>query len=649
MKQDDYNKFKVFLLKNLSFFTLFLDCINRDQNTIVNNLKNIKYFEYKESKINLAKLFLLNLLLDEYSFVIVEIITNDYIKEIIKFIKKIDDENKNSQKTLFIGCSEKNNNRNNENDGKDERIIDHLGLVLCAKTIIKLIDFYIKKTDKHNKDKEKECNENKKKECNEDEEKKLVEEKVKMKQIIEENVSIFSDYDLGYELENIIEKGFPEIYIELINNIIIKIKSNHKEYKYENLIEKLDLETINIIELIQNEKTNFLFKKINDNIQKYEIIRKEDLTNENKINFYYYLLKYVLKTSKYKIYNISFLLKTRGLLLNLLKKNELFFIEDKSNIEEKRQYVIKSILDNEYYYSQINNKKEKNQGKYLNDLEKKNKDNNISTIWSKCDKKNDDEEKILELSNECGIYKKQKNYYARKGLAEKQLDINDLICIIERKLYPIEKKIQLLLIKDDNTLYSLVLDFEVGITYRLEKLLDMSEYEYIEELIELDKDNIIFCTKNEVFILKNVLDIHNHFKIKVSIVNNDLNLSENWKEPINKLTKENKLRLYYHKYKINNIDNYLFDSSIKNLIIGESNNDENKILVSSCKNKLNENIILIFFEYEKEPFKFVGFKAIKFVEVQNCSFNAYNPSNDIAIFRVDFNSRVIRVNRNSSR
>ena len=641
MQQENYNMFKVFLLKNLSFFKLFLDCINiRDQNTIINNLKNIEYFEYKESKINLAKLFLLNLLLDEYSFVIVEIIKNDYIKEMIKFIKKIDDKNKNSQKTLFIGCDDKNNHEINENDEKDERIIDHLGLVLCAKTIIRLIDFYIKKTDKHNKDKEKECNE--------DEEKKLVEEKGKMKTIIKENVSIFSDYDLGYELENIIEKSFSEIYIELINNIIIKIKSNRKEYKYENLIGKLDLETINIIELIQNEKTNFLFKKINDNIQKYEIITKEDLTNENKIIFYYYLLKYVLKTSNFKRYNISFLLKTRRLLLNLLKKKELFFIDDKSDIEKKRQYVIKSILDSEYYYERINDIKVQNQGKYLNDLEKKNKDNNRSTIWSQCDKKNDDGEKILELSNECCIYKKQNNYYARKGLDEKQLDIKDLTCIFERKLCPIKSKIQLLLIKDDNTLYSLVLDFSVGITDTLVNLLDMSEYEYIEELIELDKDNIIFCTKKEVFILKIVLYALNPVIIKVSIINNDLYLSENVKKSLNQLTKEKKLRLWYHKYKINNIDNYQFDSSIKNLIFGESNNDENKILVSSCKNK-DKNIILIFYEYEKDPFEIGDFQAIKFEETINCSFNAYNPRNEVLLFRVDFNSHVIKVNRDSSR
>ena len=57
------------------------------------------------------------------------------------------------------------------------------------------------------------------------------------------------------------------------------------------------------------------------------------------------------------------------------------------------------------------------------------------------------------------------------------------------------------------------------------------------------------------------------------------------KKSLNQLTKEKKLRLWYHKYKINNIDNYQFDSSIKKLISGESNNDENKILVSSCKNK----------------------------------------------------------------
>ena len=53
------------------------------------------------------------------------------------------------------------------------------------------------------------------------------------------------------------------------------------------------------------------FLNLNENhIKNYIIEKKEDLIDETKINFYYFLLKYILKNSFY-IYRIPFLIKTR--------------------------------------------------------------------------------------------------------------------------------------------------------------------------------------------------------------------------------------------------------------------------------------------------------------------------------------------------
>ena len=178
-------------------------------------------------------------------------------------------------------------------------------LILKSKIIIKLIDFY-EKTDKYNKD---------------NEEKQLEEERKKMKDIIEDEdiIDSFLQFNLHCQIEDLIQKDFTEIYFDTKIELINSIKNGKK-------IETLDFKKIynNNKEFLLPDNIIALIEK-KDFVKRIEILKKEDLSNKEKINFYYYFLQNLLKNS-WCIYKIPFLSKTRKLFLKLFRNNELFFI-----------------------------------------------------------------------------------------------------------------------------------------------------------------------------------------------------------------------------------------------------------------------------------------------------------------------------------
>jgi hypothetical protein len=140
------------------------------------------------------------------------------------------------------------------------------------------------------------------------------------------------------------------IYMEIIISLL---KSNNfDKYKFcENIINELELESINITETIFKGLSKELDNKNNIYWNKYKIEELDDLRREKIINFYYILLKYILKNPFY-IYNINFLDINRRNLLNLLKQN-LFKIKKLSE-EKKIEYIINYMANSEYYlYSKI--------------------------------------------------------------------------------------------------------------------------------------------------------------------------------------------------------------------------------------------------------------------------------------------------------
>ena len=169
--------------------------------------------------------------------------------------------------------------------------------------------------------------------------------------IIEDNINIFNDLEIKKDINDIIKNKIDKLYAEIITGLIKTKKINDYDYTY-NIINQLDLENIIITNTIFEDLSNILNN--NDYIKEFIIKTKEDLLNENKITFYYILLKYILKNSIY-IYQIPFLLKTRQLIIKLLKSNELLYENIDYLLKDKLEYIINFLLDTNYFKSPKSN------------------------------------------------------------------------------------------------------------------------------------------------------------------------------------------------------------------------------------------------------------------------------------------------------
>ena len=185
------------------------------------------------------------------------------------------------------------------------------------------------------------------KDFNDDDDEELKEILNENKEFINNNIKIFKSFQLTFDTEEIIEKRIDLLYIEIINNLLRTNKFNDLN-STKIILEELDIININITKSMFAE-LNTILNRDNDFIKRYEILDIKDLFDEEKINFFYLLLKYVLKNKKY-IYINSFLLKTRTFIIKLIKNN---FSERLCNIDfilnKKISFVVEFLLDNEYY------------------------------------------------------------------------------------------------------------------------------------------------------------------------------------------------------------------------------------------------------------------------------------------------------------
>ena len=166
------------------------------------------------------------------------------------------------------------------------------------------------------------------------------------KKIISENLKIFEDY-FGLEMkEDNFKEEIDKIYVKLIQSLIKIKKFGNYEFVLD-VMKQLDMENILITPLMYEELSNIL--KNEELVKDYKIVDKNDFYDENKINFYCILIKYIFKKSFY-IYNIDFFLKTRKLLIELLKSNEVINKGKNISFNDKITYVLKRLADSEYYF-----------------------------------------------------------------------------------------------------------------------------------------------------------------------------------------------------------------------------------------------------------------------------------------------------------
>ena len=98
-------------------------------------------------------------------------------------------------------------------------------------------------------------------------------------------------------------------------------------------------------------------------MKKYIITEYKDLINIRKMEFYYILLKYILKCDIY-IYKIPFLLETRNKIKKLIRDNLVIFYDSIKNIKEFREkeiveYVLGVFIQYNWYLNQSIKEKER--------------------------------------------------------------------------------------------------------------------------------------------------------------------------------------------------------------------------------------------------------------------------------------------------
>ena len=124
-------------------------------------------------------------------------------------------------------------------------------------------------------------------------------------EIIKNNIDILKEYNINIGNEDLIKIQTDKLYIDIINSLIKLKKFDNFDYII-NIINELDLENIDLTETMLKELVITLNPKESYMID-YLISNKDDLFNEKKINFYFLLIKYILKNSIY-IPNSSFII-----------------------------------------------------------------------------------------------------------------------------------------------------------------------------------------------------------------------------------------------------------------------------------------------------------------------------------------------------
>ena len=229
--------------------------------------------------------------------------------------------------------------------------------IILSKIILELIDnykglfeYYIKKEEK---------------------EKKIEIIKNNNLRIINDNISIFKEIGLNWNVQEIKLKKIDGIYTEIIISLIKNYKLENYEYSYD-IIKQLDLELIDITNIMLVDIQNF-FDNNENIIKKYLIDKYDKLLDTKNINFYFILFKYILKNNTI-INNINFLKKNKKLVNDLNLDITSFFNEKNidNNIKERLVYILKIIIDKQN--NKISQKKMDNNNISINNKLKSIKD-----------------------------------------------------------------------------------------------------------------------------------------------------------------------------------------------------------------------------------------------------------------------------------
>ena len=196
-----------------------------------------------------------------------------------------------------------------------------IGKIIMSKITITIIDNFEEDTDTN------ESGSNLKNEC------------IKY---IKTNKNELNKYQKDLDLDNL-EKSdvsVEDIYADIIYSLIVKNKLNESE----KILDELKIKNIRLNKTIFCSIKNAFSES---NINNYEICEYNDFFNQNKINFFFILFEYILKSSDY-IFYIPFLLETKKKILAKVKENlkDLYLYFD---VNEKKKdnsfFKLKKVLN----------------------------------------------------------------------------------------------------------------------------------------------------------------------------------------------------------------------------------------------------------------------------------------------------------------
>ena len=270
--------------------------------------KNI-HFEYKEGNDNLSFYFYLILLIKDMPYILYYTYDSKYIKEL------------------------------NDHQEKNNKIYNKL---ITSRILIELLDNYKFIYD-----------------CFEDENEEKINKMLKFNfSIIKDNIDFLKKLDIKWNQKEFTAKSIDLIYIEIIIALIKQKKFEDYDFTYD-IINQLNFENIDINKAMFDKLYEILDSN-EDYINDYIISNCEDIFNENKINFFFILIKYILKNPIY-IYQIPFLMKVSKNVNKILKSKDSAN-STTSDIYEKIVYIINVFTNTKgKYYRKILDANEINQ------------------------------------------------------------------------------------------------------------------------------------------------------------------------------------------------------------------------------------------------------------------------------------------------
>lgn len=426
-------------------------------------------------------------------------------------------------------------------------------------------------------------------------EKSLKDIKDENEEIIRNNIRILNNFNINLDLDKINEGiKIDEIYAEIII-YLIKNKDFNDISNICDIFSQLDLEYIDINKIIFEKLSKELTKDIIDQMG-YKISKIIEIFDVKKLNFYYILLKYIIKDSYYLYYfpslrNLQIKIKESiKSNLNDLNQNPEIINEVKKNGNlDKFEFIIKALLD-DYNFEKF----QKVFQSFIftecshHSIESKQNNNNCieELIFHKKSANNNENCCLIEILKYMG---RDKNLKESKNINFKynyEYSENNNIITLKKKDINNGLKEELIFVAN------LILSKAIFLISNINGKICIEEINIGEGFINLHPDK--FEKINVLYIFK--FDISNYNDEKIKIIKSYKKLLYFLYNIIDKIKHINNKLKYRLVFKKENNDNEFFNISCKFIFYELKNNseivlNENNILGDENNSKIIDKII----------------------------------------------------------